>query len=72
MNAPLAEKMFRKAIPLSPNLASAYNDLGLLLRDNGGDPKETIALWERFLQLRPNDKDAGAIRAAIAQLKAGR
>jgi hypothetical protein len=69
-NVQLAEKMFRTAISLKPDLPAAYKNLGLLLNENGGDPKEIIALWQRFLRLAPNDRDAGAIRASIARLKA--
>jgi tetratricopeptide (TPR) repeat protein len=64
-----AASMYRTAIRLAPDRAQAYKNLGVLLSDNGGDPKEIVAVWERFLVLEPNDPDADAIRAAISKLQ---
>jgi regulator of sirC expression with transglutaminase-like and TPR domain len=64
---PLAERMLRTGIRLAPDLPANYKDLGVLLADNGGDPREVVSLFTRFLQLRPNDPQAGAIRAEIAK-----
>jgi tetratricopeptide (TPR) repeat protein len=65
-----AEKMYRIAIRDAPSEPSAYKNLGLILRGNGGDPKEIIALWDRFLQLKPDDPQAPEIRRVLASLKA--
>jgi hypothetical protein len=62
------EKMYRLAIRLSPTLASAYKDLGLALRQNGGDPKEVAVLWRRYLQLDPHDPQAPSIRSVLSTL----
>jgi tetratricopeptide (TPR) repeat protein len=64
-----AEKWYRTAIRLGPSIAAAYKNLGLLLHDHGGDPKEVIALWQRFLQLDPTDPQAPAIRTVLGQLQ---
>ncbi len=69
-NRALAERMYRTAIRLAPDLAAAYKNLGLVLRDSGGDSAEILTLWRRFLELRPNDADAAAIRAEVARLEA--
>ena len=63
-----AERMYRMAIRLDPSLASPYKNLGLLLHDNGGNPKEVARLWRRFLQLDPTDSQAAAIRSVLATL----
>jgi hypothetical protein len=70
--ANLVESMYRTAIRLSPSFASPYKNLGLVLYDRGGDPKEVIALWTKFLQLDPSDPQAGSIRTVLEQLKAKR
>jgi len=64
---PVAERMLRTAIRLAPDLPANYKDLGVLLADSGGDPREIVSLFRRFLQLRPNDPQAGAIRTEIAK-----
>jgi hypothetical protein len=66
----LSERMYRTAIGLSPTFSHPYENLGLLLYDRGGDPKEIISLWTTFLKLDPGDPQAGRIRAVLAQLKA--
>lgn len=65
----VAEQMYRTAIRLDPERAVAYKNLGLLLADRGGDPKEIIALWERYLSLHPSDPQLDAIRGALNDLK---
>jgi tetratricopeptide (TPR) repeat protein len=61
--------MYRTAIRVAPDLASAYKNLGLILRDNGGDPDEIVAVWTRFLELKPDDPEAGSIRAEVNRLQ---
>ena len=70
-NADDVELMYRAAIEVSPTLASAWKNLGLLLQTNGGSAAEIIPVWERYLELRPDDPEAGAIRAAIDRLRGG-
>jgi hypothetical protein len=69
-DVPLAERMFRTATRLLPTLDVAYKDLGLVLHDNGGDPKEIVSAWDTYLRLAPNDPQAPQIRAVLAGLKA--
>jgi 4-amino-4-deoxy-L-arabinose transferase-like glycosyltransferase len=66
----LIEHMYRTAIRLFPTSSSPYKNLGLFLYDRGGDPKEVISLWTRFLKLDPSDPQAGSIRTVLAQLQA--
>jgi tetratricopeptide (TPR) repeat protein len=65
----LDEAVFRKAIQLAPDLAAAYKDYGLVLHDQGGDPKTIISLWNTYLRLDPKDPQAPAIRRALALLE---
>jgi tetratricopeptide (TPR) repeat protein len=64
-------RLYRTAIRLAPDLASAYKNLGVALRDSGADPDEVVAAWSRFLELSPNDPQADAIRAELNRLKSG-
>lgn len=61
--------LYREAIRLG-EIPSAYKNLGVLLRATGGSPEEIVRVFERFLELEPNDRDAPAIRTVIAELKA--
>ncbi|MEW5990762.1 MAG: DUF2723 domain-containing protein [Chloroflexota bacterium] len=70
-DADVVERYYRAAIRISPTLASAYKNLGLLLQVNGAPAAEIVAAWERYLELKPDDPEAGAIRAAIDRLEAG-
>lgn len=63
------EALYREAIRISPTLASAYKNLGLVLQANGGAPSEIIAAWSRYLELQPDDPEAAAIRATIQRLR---
>ena len=69
-NLALAERLYRTSILLAPDtvVPNAYKDLGVLLSDRNGDPKEIVALWTHFLRLSPNDPDAAAIRQQIVAL----
>lgn len=63
------ERLYRRAIRISPTIAGAYKNLGILLQTNSGAPDDIIALWERYLELRPEDEQAGVIRATIDRLR---
>lgn len=69
-NSAVVERLYREAVRISPTIAGAYKNLGVLLQTNGGPPAEIIAAWERYLELRPDDPQAGAVRAAIDRLRA--
>jgi tetratricopeptide (TPR) repeat protein len=64
-------RLYRTAIRLVPDLASAYKNLGVALQASGADREEIVAAWSRFLELRPNDPQAGSIRAELNRLKSG-
>jgi tetratricopeptide (TPR) repeat protein len=68
-NAAEVEALYRAAIRISPTLASAYKNLGLLLQTNGGAADQIVSVWERYLELRPDDPEAGEIRATIERLR---
>jgi len=68
-NAADVERLYRAAIRISPTLASAYKNLGLVLQTNGAPAAEVIAAWTRYLELKPDDPEAGAMRAAIDRLE---
>jgi len=62
--------LYRTAIRLGGSLLpAAYKNLGVLLNETGGDRVELIRVWERYLELKPDDAQAGAIRAAVDRLK---
>lgn len=63
--------LYRTAIRLAPQLASAYKNLGLLLLDNGGPRDEIIAAWRTYLELEPADPQADAIRTELRRLEGG-
>jgi hypothetical protein len=67
---PLAERMYRTAIRLYPGLTQAYKDLGVILNDHGGDPKEIISVWQKYLELAPDDPQAHAIEQVLSRLVA--
>ncbi len=69
-NVQLGERMYATALGLDPGLTQAYKDYGLMLRDHGGDPRQIIALWQRYLQLAPHDPQAPAIRMVLKRLSA--
>ncbi len=68
-DADFVERMYRIAILNAPDLTSSYKDLGLLLWKNGGSTSEIIALWEKYLQLVPDDPENETIRLVLASLK---
>jgi hypothetical protein len=66
----LTAQMYRTAIRLADaRLPAAYKNLGVLLNRTRGDRNELIRVWERYLELKPDDAQAGAIRAAVDRLK---
>ena len=67
-----AEQLYRKAIELAPDLATAYKNLGVVLWTRNPNDNEVPALWERYLQLSPRDAEAAAMRGEITRIRAGR
>jgi predicted TPR repeat methyltransferase len=70
-DAPEIADLYRTAIRLAPQLASAYKNLGLLLLDNGGPRDEIVAAWRTYLALEPADPQADAIRTELGRLEGG-
>jgi len=68
-DADFVEKMYRIAILNDPNQKSAYKNLGLVLWQNDGSPGEIIAVWQKYLQLVPEDPDAEEMRSVIKTLQ---
>lgn len=68
--AQLGEKLYATAIRLYPGLTLAYKDYGLMLHDDGGDPKQIIGLWQHYLHVAPHDPQAPAIRTVLNRLTA--
>ena len=58
---------YRLAIALAPNSAPAYKNLGLVLFNRGATMTEIAPLWEQFLRLAPDDREAAAIRQRLAR-----
>jgi 4-amino-4-deoxy-L-arabinose transferase-like glycosyltransferase len=69
-DVPAAEQMYRVALLNYPQQPSSYKNLGLLLYEHGGDPKEVVSLWTTYLRLKPGDPQDGQIRTALAKLQA--
>jgi hypothetical protein len=67
--ADLVTRLYRESIRLAPEQASAWKNLGLLLRDNGGSIDEVVALWDHYLEIAPDDPEAAAIRAEVETLR---
>jgi len=65
-----AERFYRQAIAIAPGVALSYGNLGIVLRDRGAPAREIIPVWERFLELSPDDPQAPLIRAELAKLRA--
>jgi Tfp pilus assembly protein PilF len=63
-----AKERFREVLALDPNHAKAHYSLGLLLMREGAKVDARRHL-ERFLQLAPDDPDAGTARDALNYLK---
>jgi len=68
-NMAKAKERFRQVLEIDPNHARSHYSLGLLLMREGAKADARRHL-ERFLQLAPNDPDAGTARDALNYLKA--
>jgi hypothetical protein len=67
-NAAAAEKAFRDALRKNPRYDLAYRGLGLA-NEKLGKVAAARAAFTQYLSLRPDAKDAEAIRAKIAKLR---
>ncbi|MGE0871540.1 MAG: hypothetical protein AB7P03_23475, partial [Kofleriaceae bacterium] len=63
-----AEGMFRECLTVDRKYAVAYRGLGVLYQRTGEDTKALDAL-RTYLKLRPNAKDAAAVRGRIEKLQ---
>ena len=72
-NIPLAIQAYKKAMELSPKLASVYYNLGLA-QEQAGQYDESISNLKKYLILAPNAADASYVRSKIdiLEIRAGR
>jgi hypothetical protein len=68
-DAAFVEKMYRIAILDDPGDAAAYKNLGLLLWRNNGSPAEIISIFNKYLQMAPDDPEDDNIRSVIKTLE---
>jgi hypothetical protein len=68
-DADFVEQMYRTAIVYAPSQTGSYKNLGLLLWKNGGPKAEIISLWEKYLEIVPDDPQNSSIRSAMTMLK---
>lgn len=66
----LVVEMYQRAIEFA-EVSEAYKNLGLFHWERDGDPAKIISLWETYLELKPDDPQAGEIRRRLDQLRAG-
>lgn len=64
-----ARNFFNQSLQADSQLAENFFQLGLIELYGFRNKELTITNWERFLQVRPNDRQADKIRAAINILK---
>jgi len=64
-----AERYFRMAIAFAPDVGLSYQNLGTLLLQKGAAASEIIPLYERFLELNPNDPLADGIRQDLRKVR---
>jgi tetratricopeptide (TPR) repeat protein len=64
-----AERAYRRAIEMDDRFPDPLRNLGVLNAYRLDRPLEAIGLWERYLELRPGDPEADAIRAEIGRLQ---
>jgi tetratricopeptide (TPR) repeat protein len=60
---------FKKSLKTNPDSAPAHIELALLYTDKVPDPAAAIYHYQCFLELRPNDAQAGWIRQRIENCK---
>ncbi|MEQ8277792.1 MAG: protein kinase [Deltaproteobacteria bacterium] len=63
-----AEEALEAAVRANPNHAPSHRSLGVLHARND-DHEKAIEHYERYLQLRPNAKDAEKVRAMVANTR---
>jgi hypothetical protein len=62
-------QLYRIAILNNPVNPSAYKNLGILLWKNSGPPAEIIEMWEKYLQMVPDDPNKADLLQVMAKLK---
>ncbi|MBN1191715.1 MAG: DUF2723 domain-containing protein [Dehalococcoidales bacterium] len=63
------ERLYRIAILQNPINPGAYKNLGILLWRNGGSHSEIIELWEKYLQMVPDDPNRAELEQVMSGLK---
>ena len=64
-----AEKEFLKALELDPDDAGVHYNLGVLYEEDLKDKAAARRYYERFLELAPNDGDAGKVQTWLMMLQ---
>ena len=67
-----AVEEYRKAIEINPRHINAHKNLGIVFAFDLKDRAGAVKAIERYLELAPNDPDAGRFRQMVADLKAGK
>jgi tetratricopeptide (TPR) repeat protein len=62
---------YRTAVRLAPEFPLSYKNLGLLLLEQGGNPRETADLWDGYLRLNPGDAQAAEMRRHVDRIRSG-
>lgn len=64
-----AEQAFLKSLEINPDDPAVYYNLGILYDDDLNIPQKAIKYYKRFLELSPEDKDAGKVYEWVTALE---
>lgn len=67
----LALKELDQVLKADPNHEVALYNTGIILLNDKNDPKKAAAVWEKLVQLKPDDPLSGELREKIKELRAG-
>ena len=63
-----AEEAFLNAVKINPDNSAVHYNLGILYDEDLNMPKKALKHYKRFLELSPDDKDAGKVYEWITVL----
>jgi tetratricopeptide (TPR) repeat protein len=64
-----AVQAYRRALDLETDYPDPLRNLGVIYAYHLDDPAQAVRLWEQYLGLRPDDPDAGDIRAEMERIR---
>lgn len=67
-----AVEEYRKALSINPGHLNGRRNLAVVLAYDLKDRTQAIKEFEKYLELAPNAPDAGQVRQAVQELKAGK